>query len=225
MTIKDIKLNAHTIIEVSSSKVVRAYVLENLHQLPNDNDINRTCGSPIGVNEQIWPMHEGKKMDHVITLDLDTVPQLKSQFSLGTRAIALFVSCLLDNEAFTAGNKETVLLELTEEDLKLGVVESTKIFEGGDITFENSTFLVHEIDLPAEVFDDAIYDRDEDDPIALLYEQLCECGLAAGRALWLQGEEYQGEIILQFDEGLVDMNLGDAGVMYVFKDTAFWQCH
>lgn len=30
---------------------------------------------------------------------------------------------------------------------------------------------------------------------------------------------------MQFDEGFVDVNLGDMGVMYVFEDSAFWQCH
>lgn len=49
--------------------------------------------------------------------------------------------------------------------------------------------------------------------------------MAGGSAIWLQGNEYDGEIIMQFDNCLVDMNLGDGGIMYVFKDTAFWQCH
>jgi hypothetical protein len=40
----------------------------------------------------------------------------------------------------------------------------------------------------------------------------------------MQGDEYEGPLLVQFDESLVPMNLGDAGVMYVFPDTAFWQC-
>jgi hypothetical protein len=29
---------------------------------------------------------------------------------------------------------------------------------------------------------------------------------------------------MQFDERFVDVNLGDKGRMYVYADTAFWQC-
>jgi hypothetical protein len=32
--------------------------------------------------------------------------------------------------------------------------------------------------------------------------------------------------MLQLDDGFVpSLNLGDAGLMYVFAETAFWQCH
>lgn len=30
---------------------------------------------------------------------------------------------------------------------------------------------------------------------------------------------------MQFDESFVDINLGDMGIMYVFADGGFWQCH
>lgn len=43
--------------------------------------------------------------------------------------------------------------------------------------------------------------------------------------MWLQGDEYFGVFAMQFDEGFAYMNLGDSGIMYVFADTAFWQCH
>ena len=46
-----------------------------------------------------------------------------------------------------------------------------------------------------------------------------------GSPLWLQDSEHWGFLLMQFDEGFVDINLGDSGVMYVFSDTQFWQCH
>lgn len=46
---------------------------------------------------------------------------------------------------------------------------------------------------------------------------------ALGAPLWLQGDEYDGEFVMQFDESFLDINLGDSGIMYVFADTAFWQ--
>ncbi len=48
---------------------------------------------------------------------------------------------------------------------------------------------------------------------------------AGGEPLWLQGEEYGGEFLLQFDEGFANVNLGDCGIMFVFSDEQFWQCH
>lgn len=46
-----------------------------------------------------------------------------------------------------------------------------------------------------------------------------------GPPMWLQDEACFGEFLMQFDEQFVYMNLGDMGIMYVFADTAFWQCH
>lgn len=33
-----------------------------------------------------------------------------------------------------------------------------------------------------------------------------------------------GETFLSFEGSLIDMNLGDAGALYVFSRGAFWQC-
>jgi len=47
-----------------------------------------------------------------------------------------------------------------------------------------------------------------------------------GNPQWLQyneGDEFS--FIMQFDEGFADVNLGDCGLMYVYTDDAFWQCH
>ena len=46
-----------------------------------------------------------------------------------------------------------------------------------------------------------------------------------GSPIWLQSAEYTGFFIMQFSEAFVDINLGDSGEMYVFADTAFWQCY
>lgn len=38
-------------------------------------------------------------------------------------------------------------------------------------------------------------------------------------------DDIDGDFLFQFDERLVDINLGDVGVMYVFTTTAFSQSH
>ena len=47
-----------------------------------------------------------------------------------------------------------------------------------------------------------------------------------GDPIWLQSEEDGGgTFVMQLDEGFVDVNLGDMGVLYVYDDGGFWQCH
>ncbi len=221
MSIKEIQEKSQAIISANHSKVVTAYLLENLEREPRENDINRTCGVPIGVDEENWPKKDGEKMEHAITVDLDSVPDIKHLFPEKTKAFALFVSHLDENEAFEPNNSETALVLLNESDIAKGLGKREKSEED---EYESTTFIPHKVELPEEVFGEDIYDLNEDAPLYQLFESLQEISIVGGKPLWLQDAEYDGEILLQFSAELVDMNLGDAGVMYVFKDTAFWQC-
>lgn len=222
MSIEEIQHRAQVIIDAGLSDSVTAYLLENLESEPGDTDINRCCGTAIGVSLENWPERDGQKMEHAITLDLSSTPRLKAQFPANTAAVAVFVSSLDFNEAFEPGTDETAVLLLTDQDLARGV--NAGAGPANDES-ESSTFVAHEVMLPIEVFAEDIHERDEDDPVYELNEALCEFSMAGGKPIWLQGVDHDGEIILQFDDSLVDMNLGDGGVMYVFRDTAFWQCH
>lgn len=160
-------------------------------------------------------------MAHAITMDLESVPALKKNLPQDTKAIAVLVSDLIENEAYEPKNSESAVVFLTASDIAKGI---------GECAFtehepERTTFKAHEVDLPEEVFGEEIHELDESDSMYELFEELSHISIAGGKPIWIQGAEHEGEIILQFDEGLVDMNLGDSGVMYVFKDTAFWQCH
>ena len=63
-------------------------------------------------------------------------------------------------------------------------------------------------------------------PITALRDKIFNLPAYVGGApIWLQSEEHSGFFIMQFSEAFVDINLGDAGEMYVFADTAFWQCY
>lgn len=224
MNINKLQEQAQKIIDDNKSETVIAYIIEKIKKLPESKEINRVAGSPIGVSEEKWPLFNGKKMFHTITLDLETTPSLKVDFPQEVKAISLFVSDLLDNESYEPGNKEAAVLMLTQSDIDKGINDNNPSYEDDD-EVEACTYKCHEILLPIEVFDEEIYEREEDDPIYVLSEILCEYSMAGGKPIWLQSAEYDQKIILQFDEMLVDMNLGDAGVMYVFSDTAFWQCH
>ncbi len=74
----------------------------------------------------------------------------------------------------------------------------------------------------------AVFTGDEpgEPKLRALWSKLYDAGAyAGGQPMWLQYPEHEGHFVLQFDESFIDINLGDAGVMYVFADTAFWQCH
>ena len=63
-------------------------------------------------------------------------------------------------------------------------------------------------------------------PLEALRSKLFELpAYVGGSPIWLQREEHWGFFIMQFSEAFVNVNLGDLGEMYVFFDTAFWQCY
>ncbi len=221
MSIKEIQEKSQAIISANNSKIITAYLLENLEREPCENDINRTCGAPIGVDEENWPTIDGEKMDHAITVDLDSVPDMKPLFPETTKAFALFVSSLEINDAFEPNTSETALVLLNESDIAKGLGKLEKSEEN---EYESTTFIPHKVELPEEVFSEDIYGFDDENPLYQLYGLVERFAMVGGKPLWLQGAEYDGEILLQFNDDFVDMNMGDSGVMYVFKDTAFWQC-
>lgn len=164
-------------------------------------------------------------MAHVFTLDLNTVPELKKNFPEDVVAFSLFLSSFMFNEAYAPMNKETATLLLTKKDLESGENNWIAPSEDDFDIPESSSFICHEVKLPSEVFDHDIYEREETDPVYILGDNLCQFTIVGGEPIWLQGAEYSENIVIQFDEDFIDINLGDGGVMYVFKDTAFWQCH
>lgn len=222
MELSELKKLSQSIIESTSDNIVKVYVFEVADHRPSDSDINRTAGAPIGVSDDKWPRINGEKMEHAVTLDLETVPLLKERFDSDVRAVALFVSSLNDNEAYQPGNTETQLVTLTNEDLAMGVCGWTP--GSDDYNAESRAFIPHEVDFPAKLFAEDIFDLEENNPLIELYDGVGANSFAGEKPIWLQSPEYDKPLILQFDENLVDMNLGDAGIMYVFEDTAFWQC-
>lgn len=226
ISINDIVDQATEIIKNNKSQTTTAYIIEKIEQKPSLKDINRVAGTSIGISDENWPMFNDEKMAHVITIDLNSTPDLKKQFPNGVEAFALFISNFFDNQAYVPMNNEAKCVMLTKLDLEKGTNNWVAPVEEGFYKPEACIFKCHEVVLPVEVFDEEIYNRKETDPIYILSERLTQYPIAGGRPIWLQSPQHEGnDVILQFDEGLVDINLGDGGVMYVFKDTAFWQCH
>ncbi len=184
--------------------------LKRLDGTPGPKEVNRIGGKPIGIDVKSWPMHEGRAMTHLLTIDLHT---LDLPFVPKNRALAVFCLDPDNNEAHTANNPYTRVVLITPHDIKRGEPEQVPAHQ----------------QIPASRLETGPLNAQE---IATYF---------GGVPKWVQGDPTdnggldfteglseaieRGGFYCQFDETLVPMNLGDAGVMYVFERTAFWQCH
>ena len=218
---------ARTVAEQVSSETVVGYLLATADREPSAEDINRTTSAPIGVTDARWPRVGGKKMAHAITLDVSQMPEVAEVLSPGTVAVALFLSDLWYHEAYEPLSPDAAVLELTAEDLATGENLDTPepVEEDPPLTTKATTFTAHRIDLPKGLFERDFFGESNTDLVDKLESMVLRFGIAGARPLWIQGEEHDKPVILQFNEFLADMNFGDAGAFYVFQDTAFMQCH
>lgn len=194
----------------------RIYLLKNVDTKPDDS-LNQIGGCPPGITADSWPMYEGEPMEHLFTLDLDTMPEARGPESK-TRAVAMFISNARSNEAWEPDNEHTALIRLTNEEVANGRLDAPP----GAAT-KLGYFVPVPADVPVDVFDEEL---PEDSELRELRRGIYGASARVlGSPIWLQDSEHFGFLLMQFDEGFVDINLGDSGVMYVFSDAQFWQCH
>ena len=184
--------------------------------------VARVGGLPPGLPASGWPMRKGDPMAHLFTLDLSEIPPLQRYAG---RAVSLYVSDPNDNEAYSPYNDEAVVVFLSADDLERSVVSPAGLDDPGP----GVGIAVETVRVPSGAFlvtSQGSGDEDHDTALRELHSAIYRLGARAGGApIWLQSDEDGGAFLLQFDESFVDINLGDCGVMYVFGDTAFWQCH
>ena len=198
----------------------RTYILTAAKGKPG---VMRAGGPPIGVTEKTRPKYRDAFMHHLITLDLDVMPELREHRPLArARAVALFISDAMDNDAFDEGTKETAVVVLTAKHIEGGEWSGPPV---GDP--EPSALAAWPVDVPTRVF---TFDRyadgvEDDDPMAELHDELMSACRAGGKVIHWSGDEAHDSWLFQFNEDLVKVNLGDAGTMYVFTDRAYWSGH
>lgn len=187
------------------------YALRRLDTRPAHPTLNLIGAAAPGVSPERWPTHAGEPMTHLFTLDLDTMPPLKARHP-HARTLSLFCYRPYHNNAWEPGTDHTALRFCTQEQIDTAA------------TYEPSTadpqprawFEPVAIPVAPDAFDAG------SDLAQHIYQASAR---VLGQPLWLQDAEHDGEFLMQFDDRFVDVNLGDMGVMYVFTDTAFWQCH
>lgn len=201
--------------------VVRTYVIAP--EPKGKRGVSRAGGAPIGVTEKTRPRYQGAFMHHLLTLDLDDMPELRTRKALASaRAVALFISSWEDNEAFARGTKETKVVVLSAADVRRGEWTGEAVSDPRPRAI--STWPV---DVPARVFtfDRRADDVDDDAPLRRLHDKLMSACRAGGPVIHWSRTKPRPEFLFQFNDDLVDVNLGDAGKMYAFEDGAYWICH
>ncbi|MCY1059360.1 WGR domain-containing protein [Nannocystis sp. SCPEA4] len=194
-----------------------------------DGTYNQRHGAPRGVDETSWPVFAAKDepMQHLLTLDLEALPGLKPLFPR-CRAVALFVSSAMHHKAWEPDTDHVAVVPLTDKDLQKKPLAQPLAPSVADA----QGFEVVTVKVPAAIFDDELVERLEDDED----EEAQDLGelrkavyalhaRALGEPIWLQSPEPAGRFVMQLDEAFINMNLGDAGVLFVFANTAFFQCH
>ena len=187
----------------------RIYALRPSDEPPAEGSLDVRYGVAPGVGADRWPMVDGEPMSHLFTIDLK---ELGMERAYGARAMSVFCFSPHHNEAYAAHNGETAIV-LSDEAQLAATVEPP-----ADLDAEPAQgFEVVAIDVPHDVF----FERSD------LRNAVYNLGArVGGEPIWLQADESPGSrFVMQFDESFVGINLGDMGVMYVYEDTAFWQCH
>lgn len=176
--------------------------------------LSQTGGAPPPLSDERWPTFKKEKMEFLLALDLQQLPELR-QGRPDAAAVALYLSSIDDNAAYTPHNKESAVVWITHAEAEAWAPARAE--EPGE------GIVVEAIEVPSA----ALYASEEDADLHELHRLIYALpGRALGPPIWLQGDEDSGgEFLFQFDEALASTNLGDCGVMYVFDDTAFWQCH
>lgn len=182
---------------------------------------HRLGGLPTGGASLEWPCRGGEPMTHVLTIDLASMPEVRErvagdQATDEVRALSLFVHSPQHNEAFAPGNDATRVLLIGEG---LAEQEATPP-EGSEVLPVESVETVR-IEVLSVLFAAGWSGGKK---LKNAMEKLP--AMAGGNPSWIQKPQRgKGPFILQFDERFADVNVGDRGRMYVFSDTAFFQCH
>ena len=205
----------------AKEKVETIYLLESINKPYHADSVARIGGVPLGVDEKNWPMFDGSPMKFLFTLDFETMPLFQKEYP-EYRAVSLFISSYKDNEAFSADTEETSVLFLTQEDIDNHAI-------GQSYQEESLTHKVLEITpvkIPLGLLTEDVLEMDKTSKRYKLYNAIYNASYAGATPIWMQGAEYNGDFICQFDNRLIDddeLNIA-YGIMYVFDDVAFWQC-
>jgi hypothetical protein len=207
---------------------VSIYLLDRSDDEATSSDVGRSGGPAIGVSFEAWPrLKNGAPMEHVLTLDLDQMPDMKARRGLGAyRAVALFVP----NRETGSRLDEGALVMLTQAQIDTGPCEH----------FAPANERAHRINVERVMVPEILFAPEsswgappsvEGTLRAIKRAVYGAHGRALGLPFYLQsspeesGAVEPGQFLMQFDDGLAEINTGDMGLIYVFTGGVFMQCH
>jgi predicted DNA-binding WGR domain protein len=189
---------------VEPGEAQRLFILEPTGK-SRSGQLSQIGGGARGVSDKEHPRRGKKKMVHLATLAYADLPGCEE-----SGALALFCANPHDNLATSPETDETAVVWL--EQANLSAASASAAGRG---------LVATPVDVPADVFD---RDHDDEDLAKLSSLLLNAPGFIGGAPLWIQEPQEAGRFIGQLNGDLIDMSLGDQGVLYVFEDCAFWQC-
>ena len=150
-------------------------------------------------------------------IDLSETPELKHGKLSNARAIAVFIKDKIDNQAYEPLTNEVSIRILSEQDIQQG--EYSPQQTDAATAYQLVPFVV-----PDFVFKEFYLLSTQEKEIKQAWDHIWSAYIG-GQATWIQNEEYEGQFIGQLSDLTDELNLGDNGVLYIFANTAFWQCH
>lgn len=201
----------------------RVYLLLDSEKETDNNVIG---GYPVGMNAQTHPKEDDQYLTFLFHLSFDTFPELKEQFPYKHTGVNIFMDTW--NEIGSASLYSVESNTTNPGDYDYEPLEESAFFNAPSIIVPSITF--KDLENGFEEGIEEIREALEDDQIKALRNIRRAIynlpGHVIGKPIWLQEADRGNEdFILQFSESLAPVNLGDSGIMYVFRDGGHWQCY
>lgn len=205
----------------------RVYVLQVYREeyQAKPGTLARSGGRAPGLTDADIPKDKsGEPLTHLFTLDLDEIPELQENYS-GARALAAF--CPEPNSGDRS--EELRLVPITRE-AAAALPYQARDTEGDEDDDEDDDdnagkpIAILPLDVPIGIFHRPGDEGDEKEIKKMIFNA---AGHVLGEPFWIQSEDEDdgGDFIMQINEGLCDINLGDSGSLYVFDTGAIFQCY
>ncbi len=212
------------------ARTTSLHLFRRLDEPPTSETISRVGGPPLGVDRETWPHKGGDDdlpMEHVFTLDRQEAPILGRGLSNEVRAVALFAHAPGPHRTWDPHGEGTEVRLLTDEDVEQRRLQGEPPVGEAEPGWALETRWV---EIPSMVFESVTFDQYnvESEPLEVLREDIRRVeARSGGSPLWIQQRypDMRESFLMQCTSSFCPMFPGEAECLYVFKETAFWQCH
>lgn len=196
----------------------------DIQKEPREASLSMIGGKGIGLSDENYPKYGDIPMTHLLTLDLNDFPNLKERYPT-KRAISLYMNEYNgENEAYEPYTKETAVIFVSQKDIDEKRLTSLDAQYCQKFSLKVTPYAV-----PKEIFSETLEEESIAEKLQYYFYNFRYVG---GKPIWMQNEEKIPNFIMQTGEFLCSddstttydtVNFA-GGIMYMFEDTAFWQC-